>query len=156
MMGSSFLVFVSLFVVAFLFILFECNSEDLLTVFSTEMHRLILFVPCCFFVHCFFSFFLDWIVSYYIPRLMIDIPKHWKCKGMKKSFVRFYYFLMVIKHYRLHCRLKKRDWLYNWQQIKRQGYLCSSIIQTTVRQIQHNQSINQSINDKTINNQPLK
>lgn len=66
MMGSSFLVFVPFFV-AFIFILFECNSEDLLTVFSTEMHRLILlFVPCCFLSIVFSFFGLDWIVTIYL------------------------------------------------------------------------------------------
>ena len=61
MMGSSFLVFVPFFV-AFIFILFECNSEDLLTVFSTEMHRLIdMFVCALLLLVIVFYVFFFWI-----------------------------------------------------------------------------------------------
>ena len=95
MMGSSFLVFCPFFV-AFLFIWLECNSEDLFNCLLDRDAQIDWYVCLCLaaFGHCFLClFFLDWIVSIYLDWWLISL-KHWKCRGMKKSFVRFIIFLL--------------------------------------------------------------
>lgn len=59
MMGSSFLVFVSLFVVAFLFIWFECNSEDLFDCLLDRDAQIDIVRALLLFCPLFFLFF--WI-----------------------------------------------------------------------------------------------